>query len=162
MNVESVVNYDNEIAMYPDIMDSISNYMKFYGYEYEVFETWHEFVGKIKEKYSTEIDILGDLGKPDIMILYKKPSEEEKLLIIEVKIGIPVLKDFAQAKMYGDIFKADKVFLVAPYELRRNIGQFYYYNNFLFKYNCGTVRYVRFTDKNLQIQSSIPAGGEII
>lgn len=156
------IEYNNEIAMYPDIMNSISNYMKFYGYEYEVFETWHEFVGNIKEKYSTEYDILGDLGKPDIMILYKKPNSKEKLLIIEVKISIPVLKDFAQAKMYGDIFKADKVFLVAPYELRRNIGQFYDYNNYLFKYNCGTVRYVRFTNKNLQIQSSVPAGGEVI
>ena len=156
------LQYENEIAMYPDIMTSISNYMSFYGYEYKVFETWHEFIGKIKEKYATEIDILGDLGKPDIMILYKKKKKKKKLLIIEVKIGIPVLKDFAQAKMYGDIFKADKVFLVAPYELRRNIGQFYEYNNYLFKYNCGTVRYVRFTNRNLQIQSSVPAGGEII
>ena len=162
MNIESVVNYENEIAMYPDIMESISNYMNFYGYKYEVFETWHEFVGRIKKKYSTEIDIIGDLGKPDIMILYKKPAEEEKLLIIEVKIGIPVIKDFAQAKMYGDIFKADKVFLVAPYELRRNIEQFYYYNDYLLKYNCGIVKYVRFVDRNLQIQSSIPAGGQII
>ncbi len=154
--------YENEIAMYPDIMESISNYMKFYGYEYEVFETWHEFIGRIKEKYSSEFDILGDLGKPDIMILYKKQNQEERLLIIEVKIGSPVLKDFAQAKMYGDIFKADKVFLVAPYELRRNIGLFYEYNNCIFKYNFGTVRYVRFTNKNLQIQTSVPAGGEII
>lgn len=154
--------YLNEVSMYPDIIDSIKKYMNFYGYDYEIFETWHEFVGKIKSKYSTEFDILGDLGKPDIMVIYKKPNSDiEKLLIIEVKIGIPVLKDFAQAKMYGDIFHADKVFLVAPYQLRRQIVHFYEFNNDLLNYSTGTVRYVRYTNKNLQIQSSIPVSGEV-
>ena len=36
------------------------------------------------------------------------------------------------------------------------------YNNDLFNYSKGTVRYVRFINKNLQIQSSIPVGGEVI
>ena len=154
MNVENVVNYENEIAMYPDIMNSIKFYMDLFEYECKVFETWHEFKPELHEKFQKEIDILGDFGKPDITVLYRKSSDEDyKVLIIEVKLNSIVMKDIAQAKMYGDIFKADKVFLVAPYELRRMIKQYYYVNK--------EIKYVRLSDRNLLIQQSIPSGGEL-
>ena len=44
MNVENVVNYENEIAMYPDIMENLEYYMNFYGYnDFQIFKTWKEF-----------------------------------------------------------------------------------------------------------------------
>ena len=84
------------------------------------------------------------------------------MLIIEAKLNSVVMKDIAQAKMYGDIFKADKVFLVAPYELRRMIEQYYYVNKNIFG-NDGDkeIKYVRLSDRNLLIQQSIPSGGEL-
>ena len=151
MNVENVVNYENEIAMYPDIMESIKFYMDLFGYECKVFETWHEFKPELRERFQREIDILGDFGKPDY-----------KVLIIEAKLNSVVMKDIAQAKMYGDIFKADKVFLVAPYELRRMIEQYYYVNKNIFRYDGDKeIKYVRLSDRNLLIQQSIPSGGEL-
>ena len=161
MNVEK---YDNEIAMYPDIMNSISFYMDLFGYEYKVYETWHEFKPELRERFQKEIDILGDFGKPDITVLYRKDQQDEfKTLIIEAKLNSVVMKDIAQAKMYGDIFNADKVFLVAPCELRRMIEQYYYVNNNLFKYaNNREIKYVKLIDKNLQLQQAIPIGGDIL
>lgn len=163
MNVENVVNYENEIAMYPDIMNSIKFYMDLFEYECKLFETWHEFKPELHEKFQKEIDILGDFGKPDITVLYRKSSDEDyKVLIIEVKLNSIVMKDIAQAKMYGDIFKADKVFLVAPYELRRMIKQYYYVNKNIFRYDGDKeIKYVRLSDRNLLIQQSIPSGGEL-
>lgn len=163
MNVENVVNYENEIAMYPDIMESIKFYMDLFGYECNVFETWHEFKPELRERFQREIDILGDFGKPDITVLYRKSSDEDyKVLIIEAKLNSVVMKDIAQAKMYGDIFKADKVFLVAPYELRRMIEQYYYVNKNIFRYDGDKeIKYVRLSDRNLLIQQSIPSGGEL-
>ena len=163
MNVENVVNYENEIAMYPDIMESIKFYMDLFRYECKVFETWHEFKPELRERFQREIDILGDFGKPDITVLYRKSSDEDyKVLIIEAKLNSVVMKDIAQAKMYGDIFKADKVFLVAPYELRRMIEQYYYVNKNIFRYDGDKeIKYVRLSDRNLLIQQSIPSGGEL-
>ena len=163
MNVENVVNYENEIAMYPDIMESIKFYMDLFGYECKVFETWHELKPELRERFQREIDILGDFGKPDITVLYRKSSDEDyKVLIIEAKLNSVVMKDIAQAKMYGDIFKADKVFLVAPYELRRMIEQYYYVNKNIFRYDGDKeIKYVRLSDRNLLIQQSIPSGGEL-
>ena len=163
MNVENVVNYENEIAMYPDIMESIKFYMDLFGYECKVFETWHEFKPELRERFQREIDILGDFGKPDITVLYRKSSDEDyKVLLIEAKLNSVVMKDIAQAKMYGDIFKADKVFLVAPYELRRMIEQYYYVNKNIFGYDGDKeIKYVRLSDRNLLIQQSIPSGGEL-
>lgn len=163
MNVENVVNYENEIAMYPDIMESIRFYMDLFGYECKVFETRLEFKPELRERFQREIDILGGFGKPDITVLYRKSSDEDyKVLIIEAKLNSVVLKDIAQAKMYGDIFKADKVFLVAPCELRRMIEQYYYVNKNIFRYDCDKeIKYVRLSDRNLLIQQSIPSGGEL-
>ena len=131
--------YENEIAMYPDIIESIKYYMDFYGYDdYEVFKTWKEFAPKLQLIYQKEWNILSDISKPDIMVLYKKTGEEKyKTLIIEVKLNSVKLLDIAQAKMYGDIFQAENVFLVAPTEIRRQIQQYYSVNNNVFKYSNG-------------------------
>ncbi|MDY4997341.1 MAG: hypothetical protein SO108_06575 [Bacilli bacterium] len=156
--------YANEIAMYPDIMENLEYYMNFYGYnDFQIFKTWKEFPPTLQSLYQKEWDILGDLGKPDITVLYRKnPNEKYKTLIVEVKLNSIVLKDIAQAKMYGDIFKADKVFLVAPADLRRQIAQYYDVNNAIFTYCNGQVRYVKFDNRNLQIQQSFPIGGDIL
>lgn len=162
--MNTVVNYENEIAMYPDIIESIKFYMSLFEYECKVFETWHEFKPELCERFQKEIDILRDFGKPDITVLYRKTSlEDYKVLIIEAKLNSVVMKDIAQAKMYGDIFKADKVFLVAPCDLRRMIEQYYYVNKNIFIYDGNKeIRYVKLTDHNLLLQQSIPSGGELL
>ena len=164
MSNKNNVDYENEIAMYPDIMNSIKFYMNLFEYECKIFETWHEFKPELRERFQKEIDILGDFGKPDITVLYRKSdSEDYKVLIIEVKLNSVVMKDIAQAKMYGDIFKADKVFLVAPYDLRRMIEQYYYVNKNIFRYDGDKeIKYVKFADRNLLLQQSIPSGGEVL
>lgn len=164
MNVERTVYYENEIAMYPDIMNSIKFYMDLFKYECKIFETWHEFKPELRERFQKEIDILGDFGKPDITVLYKKSDMDDyKVLIIEAKLNSVVMKDIAQAKMYGDIFKADKVFLVAPCDLRRRIEQYYYMNKNLFRYDGDKeIKYVKCADHNLLLLQSIPSGGELL
>ena len=156
--------YKNEIDMYPDIIQNLEYYMDFYGYkDYEIFKTWKEFPPKLQSFYQKEWDILGDLGKPDIMVLYRTNSiEKYKTLIVEVKYNGITLNNIAQAKMYGDVFKANKVFLVAPEEIRRQLIQYYTVNDYLMNYSCGFVRFVRFVDKNLQLQTSFPSGGELL
>ncbi len=158
------MEYNNEIEMYPDIIKSIGEYMKFNNYEYKVFETWHEFDQELKNRFQKEIEILGDFGKPDITVFYRENEQEEfKVLLIEVKLNDIVLKDIAQAKMYGDIFNADKVFLVAPCDIRRKIMVYYEYNNQIMSYSENReVKYVKFIDKNLQFQHAFPIGGELL
>lgn len=158
------MGYSNEIEMYPDIIESIGEYMKFNNYEYKIFETWHEFDQELRNRFQKEIEILGDFGKPDITVFYRENTQEEfKVLLIEVKLNDVVLKDIAQAKMYGDIFNADKVFLVAPYNIRRKIMIYYEYNNQIMSYSKNReVKYVKFIDKNLQFQRAFPVGGELL
>ena len=164
MNAERIVNYENEIAMYPDIMNSIKFYMDLFEYECKIFETWHEFKPELRERFQKEIDILGDFGKPDITVLYKNSNMDDyKVLIIEAKLNSVVMKDIAQAKMCGDIFKADKVFLVAPCDLRRMIEQYYYVNRSLFRYDSDKeIKYIKLADHNLLLQQSIPSGGDVL
>lgn len=160
-----MIEYENEIAMYPDIMDNIEYYMNFYGYnDYKIFKTWKEFLPEIAEKYQKEYDILQNFGKPDITVLYRKNSDEEyKTLIIEVKITVLTMNNIAQAKIYGDIFNADKVFLVSPYDIPRRIMQYFPYNDNLLSYSYSRkIRLVKFVNKNLQLQSSFPTGGEVL
>lgn len=162
MNIEDY-KYENENAMYPDIIKSILYNMELFGYQCKVFETWHEFKPELRERFQQEIDILGDFGKPDITVLYRKTDNEDyKVLIIEAKLHSIVLKDIAQAKMYGDIFRADKVFLVAPHDLRRKIEQYYYINKNIFRYyGYKEIKYVKLENHNLLLQSVIPSGGEL-
>ena len=160
-----MIEYENEIAMYPDIINNIEYYMKFYGYnDYKIFKTWKEFLPEIAEKYQKEYDILQNFGKPDITVLYRKNSQEEyKTLIIEVKITTITMNNIAQAKIYGDIFNADNVFLVSPYEIPRKIIQYFPYNDSILSYSFDRkIRLVKFVDKNLQLQSSFPNGGEVL
>lgn len=159
-----MTEYENEIAMYPDIMKNIEYYMDFNGYQdYKIFKTWKGFSTELAEKFQKEIDILQNFGKPDITVFYrKKVSEAYKVLIVEVKINTITMNNIAQAKMYGDIFNADKVFLVAPYDIPRKIVKYYPYNDKILAYSYNRkIRLVKFADKNLQLQSSFPNGGEI-
>lgn len=154
--------YKDEKDMYPDIIKSIEYYMEFYGYKYKVFKTWQEFKPELSDKYQKEIDILGNLGKPDIMVLYAKPGEEEKTLIIEAKKEDITILNIAQAKMYGDIFNADNVFLVGPFELRRQIRQYYEVNKNILAYSEGKkIKFVQIEDRKLLIHRAFPEGGEI-
>lgn len=157
------MEYENEEAMYPDIIESIKHYMKFYGYTYDIFETWHEFNPNLSKKYQKEIDILGTIGKPDLMVIYNDKNSIEKTLIIEVKKENITLINIAQAKMYGDIFNTDKVFLVGPYELRRQIKQYFDVNRNIFRFSENrTIKYVQFKDKKLLLQNAFPEGGDIL
>ncbi len=156
------MEYNNEKEMYPDIIESIKYYMDFYGYPCKIFKTWQEFENELYEKYQKEFDILGNLGKPDIMVIYTDDMQKEKTLIIEVKKEDVTLLNIAQAKMYGDIFNADKVFLVGPYELRRSIRQYYDVNHNILKYSNGRMmKFVQFKDKKLMLQNAFPEGGEL-
>jgi len=156
------MEYKTEPEMYPYIIESVKYYMDFYGYQYEIFETWHEFKPKLVERYQKEIDILENLSKPDMMVIYSKVGEKEKTLIIEVKNEQITLGHIAQAKMYGDIFNSSKVFLVGPDELRRQIRQYFDVNNNILKYTDNRIiKYVQFMDKKLLIHKAFPEGGEI-
>lgn len=157
------MKYKKEEEMYPDIIKSIECYMNFYGYAYEVFETWHEFRPSLITRYQKEIDILGSMGKPDLMVIYKDRNGNEKTLIIEVKKENITLLHIAQAKMYGDIFNTDKVFLVGPYELRRQIRQYFDVNKNIFRFSENRIiKYVQFKDKKLLLQNAFPEGGELL
>ena len=158
-----VDNYKDEEAMYPDIIESIKYYLKLYDYDFKIYETWHEFKPDFISRFQREIDILKDFGKPDITVFYKnKNMDDYKVLIIEAKKKSIVLKDIAQAKMYGDIFNADKVFLVSLHDLRRKIEQYYYVNKNIFKYSEGReIKFVKLYSRNLQLQQAIPVGGEL-
>jgi hypothetical protein len=158
------MEYSNEIAMYQDIMDSIGKYMEFNNYEFKIYKTWKEFDPELKEMFQKEIEILQDFGKPDITVLYKKNDEYKyKTLIIEVKLKDIVMKDIAQAKIYGDIFNADRVFLVGPKELRRKIKMYYKYNDNILKYSKDRkIKYIRLDNKNLQLQQVFPMGGNLL
>ena len=160
-----MIKYENEIAMYPDIINNIEYYMNFYGYkDYKVFKTWKEFLPEIVEKYQKEYNILQNFGKPDITVLYRKNVQEEyKTLIIEVKNTPLTMNNIAQAKMYGDIFDAEKVFLVSPFDIPRRVIQYFPYNEKILSYGLSKkIRMVKFIDKNLQFQSSFPSGGEVL
>ena len=151
--------------MYPDIINSIDFYLKLYHYEYKIFETWHEISTDVRDRFQKEFEILGDLGKPDIMVFLKKEFDEEyKVLIIEAKVNSIVLKDIAQAKMYGDLYDADYVFLVSPEDLRRNIIRYSDTNKNLFRYSDNKlslkreVKFIKISDKNLLINQPFPTG----
>ena len=73
------MEYNNEKEMYPDIIESIKYYMDFYGYPCKIFKTWQEFENELYEKYQKEFDILGNLGKPDIMVIYTDDMQKKKL-----------------------------------------------------------------------------------
>ena len=157
-----MVRYSKEEEMYPDIINNLKFYFNLYGYENEIFETWHKFDSKLMAKYRREIDVLGFIGRPDIMAIYKK-GNEEKTLIIEVKKTDISLLNIAQAKMYGDIFNTDKVFLVGPYDLRNVIKDYYTYNTSIFRYGDNReIKYVRLEDKKLLFQNAFPVGGDML
>ncbi len=157
-----MVKYVREEDMYPDIIKNLEFYFQLYGFEYEIFETWHEFDFKLLEKYKKEIDILGFIGRPDIMAIYKD-GEKEKTLIIEVKKTDISLLNIAQAKMYGDIFNTDKVFLVGPFDLRNAIKDYYTYNTSILRYGDNReIKYVKLEDQKLLFQKAFPVGGNML
>ena len=157
--------YENEISMYPDIIQNICYYMNFYGYkDHKIFKTWKEFLPEIIEKFQKEYDILQNFGKPDITVFYRKnDTEDYKVLIIEVKNTAITMNNIAQSKIYGDIFNADNVWLVSPYDIPRRIMHYFPYNNDILSYSLNRkIKLVKFIDKNLQLYTAFPNGGEAL
>ncbi len=151
--------YKNEIAMYPDIIDSISKQLSFLGYEYKVFETWHTFDPELKSIYPQVCSILNKDVLPDITIVYKN-NGVRKCLIIEVKIKDLTIKDIGQAKIYTDIFNADSALLVSLVKLRKSFMEFSKYNDCFLKCANGAQLYTCVLEnENLQLQSCYPSDG---
>lgn len=156
------ISYHNEISMYPDIIESIIIQMNLLGYKYKIYKTWKEFDSEFKEKYSNEIAILNKEILPDITVIYKDSQNKEKSLIIEVKKNAIMIKDLAQAKMYGDVFKADSVLLVSLEPIRKSFIEFNEINPFFMKCSNGAQLYTcTLENKNLQIQKSYPLDGGV-
>lgn len=155
--------YSCEIDMYPDIIESMAKKMEFLGYEYTIYKTWKEFSPGLKEIYPNVISILNKDVLPDLTVIYKNKHGEQKCLIIEVKLGQLILKDIAQAKMYGDIFDADSVLLVSLKKIRKSFIEFYLVNQNYLKCANGSQLYTCILDnKQLQLQNPFPLDGGII
>ncbi len=155
--------YNQETDMYEDIIESISKKMAFYGYRYKVFRTWKTFDQELKEMYPNVIATLNKETLPDITVCYVDKTGNKRCLIIEVKIGQLIVKDIAQAKMYGDIFDADSVLLVSPIQIRKSFIEFSFVNkNFLRCTNTAQLYTCVLENKQLQTQNCFPADGRWI
>ncbi len=154
------MGYKNEVDMYPDIINSISEKMEFREYKYKIFKTWQTFDDELKVLYPNAISILNKNVLPDITVIYKNSANEQKCLIIEVKRDALIVKDIAQAKMYGDIFNADSVLLVSSKEIRKSFVEFSFINEHFLKCSNGTQLYTCVLDnKQLQTQNCFPCDG---
>lgn len=154
------VLYRQEKDMYEDIISSISAKLKSLNFNYKVFRTWKEFNQDFKDEFPTETAILGKGTLPDITILYWDENNNKHRMIIEVKIGNLIVKDIGQAKMYGDIFNADKVLLVSLKDIRGSFIVFAENNhNFLLCANKTQVYTCVLKNRQLQLQSTYPRNG---
>ena len=60
--------------------------------------------------------------------------------------------------MYGDIFRSKAVLLVAPFDLRKSIRDYYSFNKRILTYDSDkTVYTVKIENKKLQMQNAFPA-----
>lgn len=154
--------YENEIAMYPDIIESISKKLSFLGYNHKVFETWHTFDPELKAMYPQVCSILNKDVLPDITVVYENENGERKCLIIEVKKKDLTIKDIGQTKIYTDIFNADSVLLVSLVKIRKSFVEFSKYNdNFLKCANGAQLYTCVLENEHLQLQSCYPSDGGI-
>ena len=152
-----VVDYPVESKMYADIKSSLEVYFGLYGYEANVFVTDVSYPEEIRDSYSREIDILGNDMHPDLMAVYKDRNGKEQLIIVEAKKNPLTIKDIAQGKMYGDIFRASAVIMVAPYDLRKSIKDYYSFNKRIMSYDGSKPVYViKLENKKLQFQNAFP------
>ncbi len=152
--------YKNEIAMYPDIIDSVSKKLSYLGYEHKVFETWHEFDPELRAMYPQVCSVLNKNVLPDIIVVYENENHEHKCLVIEVKLNALTVKDIGQAKIYTDIFNADSVLLVSLIKIRNSFVEFSKYNDNFLKCANGSQLYTCVLEnKHLQLQSCYPSDG---
>ena len=155
--------YDDEKAMYPDIIDSISKKLAFFNYKYTVYRTWKEFPPDLKKLIPDAVNILKKGALPDITVVYEDDNHNRHFLIIEVKIGDLTIKDIAQAKMYGDIFNADSVLVVSLIKFRKNYTEFDLVNKNFLKCANGSQIYLCFMKyRQLQLQRVYPNDGGLI
>lgn len=155
--------YENEIAMYPDIIESISKKLSFLGYNYKVFETWHTFESELKAMYPQVCSILNKDVLPDITVVYRNESGENRCLIIEVKIGNLTVKDIGQAKIYTEVFDADSALLVSLVKVRKSFVEFHNHNEHFLKCSNGAQLYIcALENEQLQLQSCFPSDGGIL
>ena len=155
--LEHTPDYNLEYEMYKDIRDSLTVFFELYGVKATVYITDKGYPEEIKNLYAREIDILGQDMHPDLMAVYKDQSGKLSLLVVEAKKNHLTIKDIAQGKMYGDIFKAKAVLMVAPYDLRKSIKDYYGFNKRIMTYNCDkTVYAIKLENKKLQIQNAFP------
>lgn len=155
--------YENEIAMYPDIIESISKKLSFLGYNHKVFETWHTFDPELKAMYPQVCSILNKDVLPDITVIYQNENGENKCLIIEVKIGNLTVKDIGQAKIYTEVFDADSALLVSLVKVRKSFVEFHNHNGHFLKCSNGAQLYIcALENEQLQLQSCFPSDGGIL
>ena len=157
------MSYSREVDMYPDIINSISKIMNFYGYEFNVYKTWQTFDQTLKDIYPNVVATLNKDTLPDLTVIYKDANGQQKCLIIEVKIGELIVKDIAQAKMYGDIFNANSVLLVSLKKIRKSFIEFSSINGCFLKCTNGSQLYTCVLENGiLQIQNCFPSDGGLI
>ena len=156
--MEHTPDYNLEYEMYKDIRESLTKYLSLYGVKGMVYLTDKSYPEEIKSLYSREIDILGSDMHPDLMAIYEDCNGQKQLLIVEAKKNQPTILNIAQAKMYGDIFRAKAVLLVTPYDLRKSVKDYYGFNKRILKYDCDRLVYaVKLENKQLQMQNAFPA-----
>lgn len=151
--------YVHEKDMYPDIKTSVANFMNLHRYRFTIYDTYDGNHVEIERKFVKEINILSNTMKPDFIVIYND-GHDEKVLIIEVKLGTATIKDIGQAKMYGDIFSADYVWLVSAKKPRESLKIYYEHNNKLLQYYCAekNVELIELKDGVLRFQNAFPAG----
>ena len=112
MSNKNNVDYENEIAMYPDIMNSIKFYMNLFEYECKIFETWHEFKPELRERFQKEIDITPEMNVVELMNII---SLESPLLLDKTLKGLykgnlkPIKQDSSKATFTKKIKKEEKI-----------------------------------------------------
>lgn len=155
--MEHLPDYDFEYKMYKDIQKSLNTYFDYCGIKANVYLTDKSYPEEIKEKFSKEIDILGNDLHPDLMATYIDSNGEFKLMMVEAKKKPLTIKDIAQGKMYGDIFRANSVLMVAPYDLRKSIKDYYLFNKRILTFDSNkTVYAIKLENGNLQFQNAFP------
>lgn len=155
--LEHLPNYYFEYEMYSDIRVSLNAYFSLYGTSAKVFITDKSYPEEIKDLYAREIDILGNDMHPDLMAIYNDKNGNTQLLIVEAKKNQLTIKDIAQGKMYGDIFRAKAVLMVSPYDLRKSIKDYYLFNKRILTFDSDKIIYtIKLENKKLQLQNAFP------
>ena len=156
--LEHTPDYNNEYEMYKDIRASLEKFFDLYGFKAKVYLTDKSYPEEIRDLYAREIDILGNDMHPDLMAIYYDAQNNRQLLVVEAKKNPLTIINIAQAKMYGDIFRSKAVLLVAPFDLRKSIRDYYSFNKRILTYDSDkTVYTVKIENKKLQMQNAFPA-----